>query len=142
MTNYKLNYGKIATKIQSLANSAITEIYSEFSRDIPKFIRYLKKENVTILSTRSGVFKHLLTLSNENLLLMHSKLDDTEENLHRTADISYGNFQNSEGISFPTSRQILITEKNRLDIRLDFKQFEFNKELSVSLQIPRNYKRK
>lgn len=47
MTNYKLNYGKIATKIQSLANSAITEIYSEFSRDIPKFIRYLKKENVT-----------------------------------------------------------------------------------------------
>jgi hypothetical protein len=47
MTDYKLNYGKIATKIQSLSNSAITEIYSEFSRDIPKFIRYLKKENVT-----------------------------------------------------------------------------------------------
>jgi len=47
MSNYKLNYGKIATKIQPLANSAITEIYSEFSRDIPKFIRYLKKENVT-----------------------------------------------------------------------------------------------
>ena len=47
MTYKNIPLGKLAAKIQALANVAVTEIYSEFSRDLPKFIRYIKKEPVT-----------------------------------------------------------------------------------------------
>lgn len=102
---------------------------------------FAKKENITLLSTRTDIFKNLLTLSNENSLLLHSKLDDLDVNRHRTADISYGDFQLHEGNYFPVSRQIVVTEKNMLDVRMAYKQFEFNKELSVPFNVPRSYKR-
>ena len=72
---------------------------------------------------------------------MHSKLDDVDINRNRTADITYSNFENNDGINFSTYREITVSEKNKLDIRLNYKQYEFNKELSVSLKVPKNYKR-
>lgn len=47
MAKYNIHYGKLAAKIQALANTAINEIFSDYSRDIPKFIEYLKKEPIT-----------------------------------------------------------------------------------------------
>ena len=34
------------------------------------------------------------------------------------------------------------SEKTKVDIRLSFKQYEFNKELSFPFTVPRNYKTK
>jgi hypothetical protein len=45
------------------------------------------------------------------------------------------------GSLFPTSREITVSEKNKLDIQLKFKQYEFNKDLSISFNIPANFKR-
>ena len=87
-------------------------------------------------------FKHLLTLSSSTYLLTHSKLDDVDINRNRTADITYSGFENKNGVNFSTYREITISEKNKVDIQLNFKQYEFNKELSVFLNIPKNYKRK
>jgi len=102
---------------------------------------YTRKEDVTLISARAYPFKNLLTLSNDKFLLLHSKLDDLEVDRHRTADISYSDFDNQQGYFFPAGRQIVITEKNMLDVRMNYKQYEFNKELSIQFSIPRNYKR-
>jgi hypothetical protein len=102
---------------------------------------FKKLDSKILISTKGQFFKNLVTLNSENNLLVHSKLDDVDINRNRTADITYADFENKNGLEFSTYREITVSEKNKLDIRLKYKQYEFNKELSVSLKVPKNYKR-
>ena len=95
-----------------------------------------------LLATAGKDFKHLLTLDTKDTLVLHSKLDDVDINRNRTADITYDNYENKNGVSFSTYREITVSEKNKLDVHLAFKQYEFNKDLTISFNIPQNYKRK
>ena len=103
---------------------------------------YKQSGNFILITYVGTIFKNLLTLSAETKILEHIKLDDINISRNRTADITYDNYENKSGVNFSTNRQIIITEKNKLDIRLNFKQYEFNKELSVTFNIPKNYKSK
>jgi hypothetical protein len=105
-------------------------------------VSFKKGESSILVSTLGSYFKHLLTLSPDNILLLHSKLDDIDVSRNRTADITYGDFESKNGIDFSTYREVTVSEKNKVDIRLNYKQYEFNKELSVYLKVPKNYKRK
>lgn len=103
-------------------------------------IVYYKKTDDQILFSMVGkYFKHLLTLSANSYNLTNSKLDDVDLGRSRTALLLYGDYENKTGFNFSTYREISMSEKNKLDIRLNFKQYEFNKELSVSFSIPKNY---
>ena len=106
-----------------------------------KVVSYKKTGSHVLILTVGEIFKHLLTLSADNYLLLHSKLDDVDIARNRTADITYGEYESKDGFDFSTYREITVSEKNKLDIRLNFKQYEFNKELSVSFKVPKNYKR-
>lgn len=97
---------------------------------------------LVLMSTIGPVFKNLLTITASEKLLQHIKLDDVDVSRNRTADITYDSYEKPEAIYFPTNRQITISEKTKLDIRMKFKQFEFNKELSLPFNIPKNYKTK
>jgi hypothetical protein len=103
---------------------------------------YKKADDKILVSTIGKYFKHLLTLSTDKNLLLHSKLDDVDLARNRTADITYGEFENKAGFDFSTYREITVAEKNKVDIRFNYKQYEFNKELSVTLKVPKNFKRK
>jgi hypothetical protein len=106
-------------------------------------IVYYKKTDDQILFSMVGkYFKNLLTLSSDNYSLTHSKLDDVDIARSRTADLTYADYENKSGFNFSTYREITVSEKNRLDIRLNYKQYEFNKDLSVSFNIPKNYTKK
>ncbi len=98
--------------------------------------------NYILASSVGNDFKNLLTLSLDNKNVLHSKLDDIDLARNRTADITYDAYTNINGKPFSTYRQIVVSEKNKLDLRMNFKQFEFNKELSVSFSVPKNYKKK
>jgi hypothetical protein len=103
-------------------------------------IVYYKKTDDQILFSMVGTyFKNLLTLSSDSYFLTHSKLDDVDIARSRTADLTYADYENKSGFNFSTYREITVSEKNRLDIRLNYKQYEFNKDLSVSFNIPKNY---
>ena len=104
-------------------------------------VSYKETESKILLATIGKYFKHLLTIDKSNGFLIHSKLDDVDVNRNRTADITYSNFENANNINFATYREITVSEKNKLDIQLDFKQWEFNKELTINFNIPKNYKR-
>ncbi len=105
-------------------------------------VYYKKTEDRILFSMVGRFFKNLVTLSVDNNLLRHSKLDDVDITRSRTADLTYGDYENKYGLNFSTYREITVSEKNKLDIQLNFKQYEFNKELSVSFNIPKNYTRK
>ena len=103
-------------------------------------VTYRQVNDLILMGTVGAVFKNLLTIKANNKLLTHIKLDDIDISRNRTADITYDNYESSNGFNFSTYRQIIASEKNKLDLRLNFKQYEFNKELSVTFNVPRNYK--
>ncbi len=100
-----------------------------------------KFENFLLISSYGSEFKNLITIATPDNLLQHCKLDDIDVTQNRTADFTFDGYTNSNGFPFSTNRQIIATEKNKLDVRMNFKQFEFNKELSVSFSVPKNYKK-
>lgn len=105
-------------------------------------VSYKESGSKILLATLGKYFKNLLTIDKSNHFLVHSKLDDVDINRNRTADITYNNFENNNGINFSTYREITVSEKNKLDIELNFKQWEFNKDLTIIFNIPKNYKLK
>jgi hypothetical protein len=103
---------------------------------------YRKLDQNILISIVTKEFKNLFTMQVSDHVMTHSKLDDLDVNRSRTADITYEDYQPIDSIFFSADRHITVSEKNKLDIRLQFKQVEFNKELSVHLTIPKNYLRK
>ncbi|HEY8690386.1 MAG TPA: DUF4292 domain-containing protein [Chitinophagaceae bacterium] len=107
-----------------------------------KVVSYKLTENHILLSTIGKYFKNLLTLSANNNLVERSKLDDLDVTLNRTGDLTYGDYENKPGFFFSTYREITVAEKTKVDIILNFKQYDFNTELSYPFPIPKNYKTK
>ena len=105
-------------------------------------ISYNKQEGTISLISIGEVFKHFITVTDQDRLIVTSKLDDVEGARARTALISYGGYQNSNGIKFPTVRRITATEKSKIDIQMEYKQFSFNEPLNFPFPVPKNYKRK
>ncbi len=105
-------------------------------------VAFRKTESKYLLSAVGPFFKHLLTISSDNKAVLHSKLDDVDLMRSRTADITYSDFETRNGPLFATRREITVAEKTRLDIRMNYKQYDFNKELSISFTIPKSYKRR
>lgn len=88
------------------------------------------------------IFKHLISLSNEDFKVVHSKLDDVDIQRNRTCAISFSNYQPMGIYQFATQRKIVVAEKSKLDINLDFKEFVLNEPLKYTFEVPKNYKRK
>lgn len=103
---------------------------------------FRKSDNFILASSIDKNFKNLLTLSADRVRLMRGKLDDVDLSRNRTADVMYDQYENDGNLSFSTYREITISEKNKLEVQMKFKQFDFNKELSLAFSIPKNFKRK
>jgi hypothetical protein len=103
---------------------------------------YRQLDMLQLFSTLCPPFKHLITLSGDQQLLTHSKLDDLDKSRSRTADITYDQYDYIDNVYFASSRQVTVSEKNKLDLRLNFKQPEFNKPLPIVFNIPKHYVRK
>lgn len=104
-------------------------------------VSYSVNNNQIAILSLGELFKNLLTLDLNDKTLLHSKLDDKDPARNRTADLTYSDYENKKGPWFSTKRRIVVAEKNRLDVKLDFKQYDFNQDLSFPFSIPKNYDR-
>lgn len=102
-------------------------------------VSYTKFDNSVSLLSIGKLFKNLITLNDDNLL-QRIKLDDLDELRNRTGDLTYGDYENKRGVNFSKTRKITFAEKKKLDIRLEFKQYNFNEDLTFPFSIPKNYK--
>ena len=107
-----------------------------------KNVSVKKFEKYSLISTVDKGFKSLITLTSPVNLLEHCKLDDLDITQNRTADFTYDDYENGAGFPFSTKREIIVTEKNKLEIKMNYKQYEFNKELSINFSVPKSYKKK
>jgi len=86
-------------------------------------------------------FKNLLTIGDADKYLQSSKLTDLDSARARTCYLTYSVYENKKGYNFSTRRSVTVTDKKKLDIELDFRQYDFNETLSFPFSIPKNYKR-
>ena len=105
-------------------------------------VSYSRSGSTVSLLSVGGWFKNLITLNEDNKIIQRIKLDDADPARNRTADLTYSDYENKKGVYFSTKRKISIAEKKKLDIKLEFKQYEFNESLTFPFSIPKNYKTK
>ena len=103
-------------------------------------INYRRSDNEVSLLSVGEWFKNLLTINEKNKEIEHIKLDDADIIRNRTCDLTFSDYENKKGVNFSTKRKITIAEKKNLNIKLDFKQYEFNEPLTFPFSIPKNYK--
>lgn len=104
-------------------------------------VSYKNEDRAVSLMSVGSLFKHFLTVNRGDYTLLHSKLDDVDMIRARTCDITYGDYETKGGNNFAKYRKIVVSEKSKLEIELQFKQFDFNEQLSFPFPIPKNYKR-
>lgn len=103
-------------------------------------VSYSRSPNSISLFSIGDRFKNLITLSENDKLMLHSKLDDADINRSRTCDLNYTGYDNKNGVNFSTERSINVAEKSKLGIWLEFKDYKFNETLSFPFEVPKNYK--
>jgi uncharacterized protein YcfL len=104
-------------------------------------VSYSRTGNTISLLSNGELFKQLLTIDMNNKLPLSSKLDDIDEMRNRTCYLTYDDYEDKKGVNFSTRRSISVSEKKKLDIHLNYKQYDFNETLSFPFSIPKNYKR-
>jgi hypothetical protein len=104
------------------------------------FISYSRTADIISILSIGEFFKNLISIDANSKILLSSKLDDLGEQKNRTCYLTYSDYQNKKGVNFAEKRGINVAEKKRLDIKLNFKQYEFNETLSFQFNIPKNYK--
>ncbi len=102
-------------------------------------VSYSSGNNIISILSVGEWFKNLVTLTENEKTLLHSKLDDKDITKNRTADLTYSDYETKKGFPFSTKRKITITEKKKLDIKLDFKQYDFNEGVNFPFSVPKNY---
>lgn len=104
-------------------------------------IAYIKNDKGISLISIGQVFKHFLTVNKDDYTLQNSKIDDIDVTRARTCQIIYGDYEKKPDMSFSKFRKIVVSEKTKLDIEMDYKQYGFNEELNYPFTIPKNFKR-
>ena len=101
---------------------------------------YSNAANGYSILTYTKLFKNLLTIA-ADFAVTKSKLDDNDPALNRTCDLIYNDYENKNGVFFSTQRQITISQRNKLEVQLKFKDYKFNEELTYPFTVPKKFKR-
>ena len=109
--------------------------------DSNNLVSYTRSGNTVSLLGMNDFFKNLLSVTESASLLQSSKLDDVDVMRNRTCYLTYDEYEKKKEVNFSSKRLITVTEKKKLEIRLNFKQYDFNETLSFPFSIPKNYKR-
>lgn len=103
-------------------------------------VSYKASENELLVLMVGDVFKNLTTLENKDFKVVHSKLDDVDPLRNRTCDITFDDYEYVNGVNFAKQRKITVSEHSKLDINLDFKQYNFNVPVTFPFDISNKYK--
>ncbi|MBI3137495.1 MAG: DUF4292 domain-containing protein [Sphingobacteriales bacterium] len=106
----------------------------------PDISSFSKSPGSISLHGANSLFRMLITMGEPDKILRSTKLDDLDEQRNRTSYLTWGDYENKKGVTFPQKRSISVAEKKTLEIKLNYKQYEFNETLSFPFSVPKNYK--
>ncbi len=103
-------------------------------------VSYSRTQDAISILSNGLFFKDLYTFDAVSKIPRSAKLDDLGEQKNRTCYLTYDDYKDKKGVNFAEKRGINVAEKKRLDIKLNFKQYDFNETLSFPFSVPKNYK--
>lgn len=99
-------------------------------------VAYGEGEKLISMTMLGVYFKNFSQFSADDLSIVRSKLDDVDVTRSRSADLSYQDYTDGNGgPRFASKRRISVSDKNKLDIDLDFKQVQFDIPLSYPFSV-------
>ena len=99
-------------------------------------VAYGVSENMISLTMLGKFFKNFSQFAPADLTLVRSKLDDIDSTQSRSADLGYADYTEvNGGKKFATKRRITVSDKNKLDINIDFKQVQFDIPLTYPFSV-------
>jgi hypothetical protein len=101
---------------------------------------YQQSNKNILIATKGSIFQNIIALSPTTKSLQTSTLTENDLTNKRAIYLYYGDYQDLNDFTFPSTRGILVDDESKIKIELNFKQQEFNKELSLTFNIPLNYK--
>jgi hypothetical protein len=87
-------------------------------------------------------FRHLASFLKPDVSISRSRLDDADLLRKRSADLEYESYEIQAGRRFSGLRRIRLSEQQTVDIKLEFRQVDFDTPLSYPFSVPSNYKLK
>ena len=103
---------------------------------------YKDDGNLVTMTMLGTLFKHLMSFEKGQYNLMFSKLDDVDITRSRSANLAYDKYESNGKWQFAMVRRVTVAEKTRVDVDMEFKQVEFDKQQNYPFNIPRGYKLK
>lgn len=104
-------------------------------------VSYARFDNSISIISLGQWFKNQLTVGEPGKAVQRIKLDDADVSRSRTADLTYDDYESNKGPLFATKRRITVSDKKKLDISLDFKNYDLGGEVSFPFSVPKNFKR-
>jgi hypothetical protein len=102
-------------------------------------ISYRKDQAEITLLSIGEFFRHQISCDQSSYRVTHSKLDEVTLIRNLTCDLTYGDYEQSGNRDFAKVRSVTVTDKTKLDIRMEVKQFSFNESLSYPFSVSKNY---
>ena len=96
--------------------------------------------NNILIKTGNNSLNNSLAISRQSHLLSSSKITNIFNGDVRIASMEYGDYNADGQLQFATYRSLNVESPSKIDLRMSFKEFEFNNELSFPFSIPGNYK--
>ncbi|HWR32296.1 MAG TPA: DUF4292 domain-containing protein, partial [Chitinophagaceae bacterium] len=93
-------------------------------------VSYSRSASTISLISNGIFFKNMFTMGESDKLMYSSMLEDLDVLRNRTCSLSYINYENKKGFNFPTERMINISEKKKMGLKLEFRQYDINETLS------------
>lgn len=103
---------------------------------------FTKEGTNYIVTSQDAHFKNLLTVLMPGYLPSVSKLSDADPSKNRSALLTYNNYTNVAGRNFSTRRDIAVNYKTNITIKLDFRSYEFDGQVSTPFSVPSGYTQK
>jgi hypothetical protein len=104
-------------------------------------VSYARSDNAISIISLGQWFKNQLTLGEPARTVQRIKLDDADVSRSRTAELLYSDYQSKDRLKFATKRRITVSDKKKLDISLDFKNYELGDDVSFPFSVPKNFER-
>jgi len=102
-------------------------------------LNYTKTDKTISLLYENEYIRNLLTVGGTDKLLQSSKLEEKSVTKKRMSDLTYSDYENIKEGLFAEKRTINISDTSRINIKMDFKQYEFNEKLSFPFSVPKSY---
>lgn len=105
----------------------------------PGIISFNKSGNELTLLSIGYFFRNLSVFDINDYSILRSQLVNVDPTSDRSANLFYEKYVSKSGIKFSEVRKIQINDTKKLTIDMEFKQYDFNEELTFPFSIPANY---